>query len=217
VVLISHSQGTFILRELVAQLIDSRPAARRRLVSALLIGGDVSVRKGSDRGGDFRRIRACRRPGQVGCVIAYSAYNQPPPANTRFGVPASRYFGDGDTSGLEVLCTNPARLSGDRGALDAYFPTRRFPGPIGAVQDDPPSGLGTPWVATPDLYRARCASGGGANWLQVDDVGAPGDARFRVTQSIGPDWGLHLVDINLAYGNLVDVVRRQARAYLRGR
>jgi hypothetical protein len=45
VVLIGHSQGTYMLRELVAREIDRRPAVRRRLVSALLIGGNVLVRR----------------------------------------------------------------------------------------------------------------------------------------------------------------------------
>jgi hypothetical protein len=43
----------------------------------------------------------------------------------------------------------------------------------------------------------------------------PGDPRPIVTERIGPDWGLHLYDVNLALGNLVDVVRRQAKAYAR--
>jgi Protein of unknown function (DUF3089) len=215
VVLIGHSQGTFMLRRLVSTRIDTRPAVRRRLVSALLLGGDVTVREGRDRGGDFRHIPACRRPGQTGCVVAYSAFSEPPPADSVFGRPRSRYFQIGDVSGLEILCTNPAALSGDGGALRPYLPTRRFPGPLGEVQDPPPQGVATYWAATPRLYRARCASGGGADWLQVDDAGGPGDTRQRVTQSIGPTWGLHLVDVNLAYGNLVEVVRRQARAYLR--
>jgi hypothetical protein len=36
-----------------------------------------------------------------------------------------------------------------------------------------------------------------------------------VTKRIGPDWGLHLYDVNLALGNLVEVARRQAKAYAR--
>ena len=122
-----------------------------------------------------------------------------------------------DLSKLDVLCTDPTRLAGDGGALRAYFPTARMPGPLGLVQDQPPAGLTTPWVSTPGLYRARCAANADANWLQVADAGGAGDRRFRVTHSIGADWGLHLVDLNLAYGNLVDVVRRQAKAYLRSR
>jgi hypothetical protein len=31
---------------------------------------------------------------------------------------------------------------------------------------------------------------------------------------INPGWGLHLVDVHLAMGNLVDLVRAQAAAYL---
>ena len=46
------------------------------------------------------------------------------------------------------------------------------------------------------------------------DVGAAGDSRFRVSETIGRDWGLHLVDMHLAFGNLVSIVERQARAYL---
>ena len=218
VVLIGHSQGTFILRRLARVEIDRRAALRRRLVSALLIGGDVDVRRGSDRGGDFRRIPACRRTRQIGCVIAYSAYAQAPPAGAVFGRPRPRFFDSARASArLEVLCTNPAALSGDRGRLRAYFPTERMPGPIGLVQDAPPAGIPTYWAATPGLYRARCASGGGANWLQVNVAGAPGDQRQLVTQSLGPAWGLHLVDMNLAFGNLVEVVRRQTAAYLRRR
>jgi hypothetical protein len=29
-----------------------------------------------------------------------------------------------------------------------------------------------------------------------------------------PDWGLHLVDVNLTMGNLLDVVGDETRAYL---
>lgn len=32
---------------------------------------------------------------------------------------------------------------------------------------------------------------------------------------VNASWGLHLIDVNLAMGNLVDVVGQQARAYLR--
>jgi hypothetical protein len=66
VVLIGHSQGTYILRELVRREIDRRPRVRRRLVSALLIGGNVLVRKGRPAGGDFRNVSACVTRGRSG-------------------------------------------------------------------------------------------------------------------------------------------------------
>jgi hypothetical protein len=42
-----------------------------------------------------------------------------------------------------------------------------------------------------------------------------GDPRPAVSQTLGPDWGLHLYDFNLPLGDLVEVVRRQAGAYRR--
>jgi hypothetical protein len=53
VVLISHSQGTFMLRELVRREIDRTTAVRRRLISAVLLGGNVTS-------GDFKNVPACR-------------------------------------------------------------------------------------------------------------------------------------------------------------
>ena len=60
--IIGHSQGTFVLRRLIAREIDGK-AVSRRLVSAILLGGNVLVRRGSNVGGDFRRIPACRSLG----------------------------------------------------------------------------------------------------------------------------------------------------------
>jgi hypothetical protein len=52
-------------------------------------------------------------------------------------------------------------------------------------------------------------------WLQVTDIGGPTDTRPRTRGSLPPTWGLHLGDVNLALGNLVDLVRQQAAAYRR--
>jgi hypothetical protein len=49
--------------------------------------------------------------------------------------------------------------------------------------------------------------------LQVDRTDIPGDTRPSVSQTLGPTWGLHLDDINLALGNLVSLVRDQAATY----
>ena len=67
VVLIGHSQGTLVLRQVIAKEIDPKPAARRLLVSAVLLGGNVLVKRGEDVGGDFQHIPACRAagPGRV--------------------------------------------------------------------------------------------------------------------------------------------------------
>ena len=208
VVLIGHSQGTFRLRTLIADEIDRRPAIRKRLVSALLLGGNVLVKKNSDAGGDFRNIPACRSATQTGCVIAYSMFGETPPPNSVFGRTA--------TAGMEVLCTNPASLRGGSGRLSPRSPSQYPPGTIGAAVQafaGPLPSVATPWIIAPGTYTARCASSGGAHWLQV--TAGPGAPQFHPF----PDatWGYHLGDINLAVDTLVSDVRAQTRAYLRGR
>jgi len=47
----------------------------------------------------------------------------------------------------------------------------------------------------------------------VQDVARPGDKRPLVTDSLGPTWGLHLVDVNIALGNLVTDLQQQAKKY----
>jgi hypothetical protein len=209
VVLISHSQGTFVLRRLVREVIDPVAAERRRLVSALLLGGNVTVRQGSDRGGDFRNVRACRRPAQTGCVIAFSVFNAP--------VPDNAIFGRTSEPGREILCTNPAALGGGAGRIDPVYPSAPFaPSVIGAVTDVALSGVprpSTPWATFPSSYRASCSSAGGASVLQVK----PLRGAFRLTPTPDASWGLHLADANIALGNLGDLVRRQIAAFERRR
>ena len=70
----------------------------------------------------------------------------------------------------------------------------------------------TPWVSFPGLYTARCETIGGATTLQVTPTGVPGDPRPTVTASLGPAWGYHLDDVNLALGNLVADVAHEEGA-----
>jgi hypothetical protein len=32
--------------------------------------------------------------------------------------------------------------------------------------------------------------------------------------NVRPEWGLHLIDVNVAMGNLLDIVSAQSKAYL---
>jgi hypothetical protein len=209
VVLISHSQGTFVLRRLIREEIDPVASQRRRLVSALLLGGNVTVRAGSDRGGDFQRIRACRRPTQTGCVVAFSTFNAPVPENARFGRTS-------DTN-LEILCTNPGALGGGSAKLTPIYPSAPFaPSAIGGVTEVALSGLPRPstaWAAFPGSYSGRCSKAGGASVLQV----RPLRGGFPLTPSPDAAWGLHLADANIALANLANLVRRQISAYERRR
>jgi hypothetical protein len=173
----------------------------------LLLGGNVTVAKGKDTGGDFKKIRACRSPSQLHCVVAYSMFNQPPPAEAIFGRVAAA-----DAAKLEVLCTNPAALKpGGKARIDGYVPKAPFPGTlglgvmqqIGTLPDVP-----TPWIKFTGQYSAQCVNADGADALQIKALGG---AR-QLTPSPDANWGLHLSDVNLAYGNLTELVLRQTAA-----
>lgn len=213
VVFIGHSQGASMLIRLLKSQVDPKPAVREHMVSALLMGGNVTVPMGKTVGGDFKRIPACRSTVQIGCVVAYSSFLDPPPANSLFGrvgAGVSLLTGDGPNPKLQVLCVDPASLSGGTGTLQTYAPTGTILGSIG-------SGSNTPWVESLDQYSAHCQYTGGISWLQVNVIPHPGDTRPAVTQSLGPTWGLHLDDVNLALGNLVSLVKSQAKAYASAR
>ncbi len=85
VVLLGHSQGTIVLRQLIAQQVDDRPGVRKRLVAAYLFGGNVEVKEGKLVGGDFKHIPGCESAKQIGCAIGFSTFNAPVPADSNFG------------------------------------------------------------------------------------------------------------------------------------
>jgi Protein of unknown function (DUF3089) len=216
-VLIGHSQGAFILTELIKNEIDGKPI-QSRLVSAILLGATVPVAKGKDVGGAFQRVPLCHAADQVGCVITYASYRStlPPPANALFG----RVTDAGQVAG----CTNPAALGGGSGELHAYLSadgqtitSRQTVKPW--VSPEQP--VSTPWVSVPGLLTAACASNENASgYLQITVQGVASDPRVDdITGDIGfgnqiqANWGLHLIDVDLAVGNLIDILGRQAKAY----
>jgi Protein of unknown function (DUF3089) len=215
VVLIGHSQGTFVLRELIHQLIDRNKKVRPQLVSAVLLGGNVTVRAGGNVGGDFKNIPGCRKAKQTGCVIAFSTFDGPVQNDTRFGRPGTLGAPGLATTG-DVLCTNPAALGGGSAPLTSIFPTEPFaPGTtIGlatqAVGVPMPTGATTPWFQAQG-YTGACDASNNAHVLQISPVdGAP--ALHPVPDAT---WGLHLVDANIALGNLTDDVALQAKSWLK--
>ncbi len=215
IVFIGHSQGAAMLIQLLKQEVDNNPSIRHRLVSAILLGGNVTVPIGRSVGGDFAHIPACRSNTETGCVIAYSSFLEPPPANSLFGRVGrgvSALSGQGQNAKFQVLCTNPAALGGGSATLEPYFPNASTTAALGAEASGAPTSV-TPWVTYPDLYSAQCMSSGGATWLQVTPITTPGDTRPVVTEQLGPAWGLHLVDVNLSLGDFVSLVGSQAKAY----
>jgi hypothetical protein len=215
VVLIGHSQGSFILRQLIHNVIDRNKKVRRRLVSAILLGGNVAVAPGSNVGGDFKHIPGCTRANQTGCVIAFSTFDQPVPANAKFGRP-SPLPGATLPPNAQVLCTNPAALRGGDALLTSVLPTQPFApattiglGTLLVGFSIPPSAT-TPWFQA-QSYKGSCSAANNAHVLQITPFGgAP-----LLNETPDQTWGLHLVDANIALGNLTDDVAAEAKAYLR--
>ncbi|WP_280505505.1 DUF3089 domain-containing protein [Nocardia farcinica] len=216
VVLIGHSQGTRMLRQLLRERIEPDRAALSRLISAVLIGGDVVVPRGADVGGDFRSVPLCRERGQTGCALAWSSYGQPPPATARYGVtPATPEampvpYGPG----YEIACVNPASLArNEEATLHTLLRSDVRPGAVGLGELAPALGptptAGTPWLRPAQRYRAKCTHIGPAHVLMVrPEEGAPAPAPFP-----DPDWGLHTADLALTLGDTVDLVGAQIAAY----
>jgi hypothetical protein len=220
VVLIGDSQGTFILRALIRDEIDRDRQARRRLVSAMLLGGNVLVSKGERRGGDFDRIPTCQSGRQFRCVVAYSTFNEDPPDDSRFGRPPASASGLYEAlelpygPGYEVACTNPAALSGGVAPLRTLWRAESHPEPVVEAalllmhQGMYPH-ASTPWVDPPGHYAGGCVTANGANVLMIGaHDGAP-----ALHWSPEPGFGLHLADVNIAMGDLVHLVGSQSRAF----
>jgi hypothetical protein len=120
-------------------------------------------------------------------------------------------------------CTNPAALGGGSGDLHAYFSTDSNT-IVGTTPPkpwvSPEQKIETPWVSLPGLLTARCATNENATYLEVTMHGDPAGRTDTIVGDVGgsanpqADWGLHLVDVNLALGNLVDIVGTQTKAWL---
>lgn len=225
VVLIGHDQGAGLLTRLIAAEIDGKQASEW-LVSAILPGTGVEVSSTGSVGGSFGKIPQCRAANDTACVIAWSSFraNQPPPPDS--------LFGKAQTEGQRVACANPAELDGSNGALKPLMPAGAIlldelaaPAPwSGSLGAGGAAGIDTPFVSLPGLLTAHCVDRGGFSYLAITVNADPADARTDtingdvvIDGKVQPQWGLHLVDMHLAMGNLVDIVKRQGETWLQAK
>jgi hypothetical protein len=188
--------------------IDGKPI-QARIISALLLGTNVAVPKGKDVGGTFKNMPICKSAGQTGCVVTYVSFRStiPPPADSRFGRVQD--------AGSEAACANPAALGGGRGQLHSYFTTGTY------QWVTPAQKIETPFVSVPGLLTSQCVSNEKGSYLEITVNGNPQDPRadeipgdVMANGKPNPSWGLHLIDVSEAMGNLIDIVRAQSTAYL---
>lgn len=213
VLLIGHSQGAGILVDLIKNEIDPSPELRDRLVSAILLGTSLQVPDGQDVGGDFASIPLCHSPHDTGCAISYASFraSAPPPGNS--------FFGESERPGLKAACTNPASLKGGKGFLHPFLPTDGTSLPIITVPpptwvDPAKRPITTPFVTLPRFVEAQCAETNGFVYLSLTPEGNRADPRIDdIGGDLTPEWGLHLVDANIAMGDLVAVAGSQGKAW----
>jgi hypothetical protein len=210
-VLIGHSQGSIHLLKLLAEEIEGRPESKRML-SAILLGWAVEVPEGKLVGGSLKSTPLCTKTGQTGCVITYMTFRASSPP------PVGAFLGRAARPGMTAGCTNPAALGGGGAKLDSYWFTLAPAQPgsepvVWSSQGSPP----TPFLRTEGLVGAECRHDGQAGYLAVTENGDPGDARtdripgdVYTMGKLNPGWGLHMIDMDVAQGDLVRLVQAQA-------
>jgi pimeloyl-ACP methyl ester carboxylesterase len=217
VILIGHSQGGNLLRQLIQKEIDGKPI-ESRIVAAALVGATVAVPKGADVGGSFTHMPLCRSASQTGCIITYASFpaDYPPTPGGLFGAAAGE--------NMVAACTNPAALGGGSGVLHAYLSAHvrewvNAAQPGAWLKADKP--ITTPFVSLPGMLTAECATSNGLNYLAVSVNKSAADARTGdihgevvVGAQVRREWGLHTVDMNLAQGNLIEIFAQQSKAWL---
>jgi hypothetical protein len=211
-VLMGHSQGSHMLRRLIAREVELNPSLLSRMSLALAVGavGDVVVPKGAVVGGSFATVPLCTTPGQTGCVITFSSFASGHP-------PVMLALLSPDASTLNAACTNPATLAAGQARLGgSLFPTK-----IHQALLDP--GAKFPVTSTlavyPDFFTGECKSGPpGIDYFEIAASPDAGDTR---TNPINVDaallapgapyyLGLHVLDYTFPMKELIDAVRTQA-------
>lgn len=203
VILIGHSQGTGHLTRLISEEIDGHPELLDRLVAAHLFGGTIQAPEGEDVGGTFQDVPACREADESGCLVFWSSYPATAPP-----VPEAIFSGSGDDG--RSLCVDPTDLLGEEHAHPVAPVKAPLVGGIAGTED-----VTTPFIALPEGLDLSCESTADHDYLSV--AVAPDDPRPLegfVTETLGPTWGLHLVDVNVALDDLVALAERQGRAHL---
>lgn len=215
VILIGHSQGTFMLRKLIRDTFDRDAALRTQLVGAFLMGGNVETARGSSTGGDFDNIPLCTDRGQFGCVVAYSTNTVIPPLSTfgnadldlwsqRWGLPSG--------PGYQVACTDPATLSGDDRPVGITVPSRPFAFGITSVllqytsaPEVVPTSDST-WTTSRGRVVGSCVEAGGYHQYHL---------RFVETQPLNeiPLIDSHLADVNVGLDRLISIAFQQTASW----
>jgi hypothetical protein len=215
VVLVGHSQGASLLGRLVREEVAPHPDVRDRLVAAYLAGSAVPADARPSDGW----LPLCRTSTDTGCIVTWASFRAtaPPPADSLFGAVRGE--------GAVAACTNPAALGGGSAELHAYFPANPKASILAALGSGggdgggwlPGASIPTPFVSLPGLVSGECVDDGSHQVLSITVHPDPGPRADDIGGDLTPQWGLHLVDLALVMGDVVDLVGSQANAWAAGR
>lgn len=231
-VLVGHSQGSQHLMRLIAEEIDDEPELLDRMVAAYPTGWVINVPVDEVVGGAFQNVPVCEAPDQTGCVVGYSSYRAPaeagePPGDGPGNLPPAYGAPRDNAEGMTAICANPASLEGGPAFLT---PTFGLDLPAGAVIGDPTvqpfaddpdrtAEITTPFVTYPDMLEAECVYDGKYSYLSVtvhtdpkEDVRTHDIYTDQHLELIGGDWGLHVLDMNIAQDDIINLIEQQAAA-----
>jgi hypothetical protein len=206
VVMIGHSQGGQNTSRLLQEFFDGGQALASQLVAALPLGWPVATAAGERTGGTFADLPLCASDDELGCVVAFRSFAE----GESFPAPRGDF-----TEGEQVACTNPADLASDAPVrLRGAYLQRALP------YIETPPGLpadAAPTLLYQDLFTARCVDDGGHGALQIAYAPAAGDGRANPVDFdaalLSGDSGTHVLDVQLALGDLVELVRVKGERY----
>ena len=206
VVLIGHSQGAGMIYDMLkTDIVGSDAQANLIAVHAIGFPTTIDTATGKAAG-----LPVCKSGTETGCLVNFESFRAtaPPPADSRFGL------ANGDD---RAVCNSPAALIGDGDVLNAFMPRQSLGRP---APNDYGVPVETPFVSLPGLLTATCETNDTHDWLAITINADPVDPRADnipgdviINGEILADWGLHLVDMNLAMGNLVELAKTEGAAW----
>ena len=219
VILIGHSQGSGHLTRLIQEEVEPNAALASRLVAAYLLGTTIAVPEGKDVGGTFQSTPLCRSADQIGCLVTYSSWRDREPPDS------DALFADTGEESTVAGCVNPAAIAGGKATLKPYFPgvirgvftVALGQGSSPYADPDAQDPIATPYYSMPDFIQSECVDRNGYQYLEVSVLGDPEDPRaddFNGDFRNALGWGLHLVDVSIALGNLLELAESQSAAWL---
>ncbi len=211
VVLVGHSQGSALLSELIRSEIEPNPDVAELLIAAYLPGFSVQVPDGELVGGTFASTPLCATPSDTGCVVTWSSYRASEPA-----LPGS-IFGRNEPPTV-AACNPPSALDGSRSITRPLFPAQRSDSVLASLV--PSVGAGDGWfgdtaleatyAALPEFITIECAQTDTHRFASVTVNADATDPRADGIQGdLGAGWGLHLLDVSLVLGDMVELVEDQ--------